>query len=106
MYPMWISYKLREDKADDPINKYSDRYKNLMAALKVMSPDFSWSEPSSFHVINSKFGIETCLEVLKKAINPQIDIVVLGVFYEHPIYIIGHNENDSIYKLISCIKYS
>ncbi|MBI4923487.1 MAG: hypothetical protein HY834_17245 [Devosia nanyangense] len=98
MATFWITFRIANDAG------YSDRYDALNAAID-RSCDGWWVEPTSFYLVNSSLDIDALATRLKAAINPRVDLVLVGMPDFKSARVVGKTDYlDSLRALMPFVK--
>ena len=74
MAKYWVTFRLTENLTRP------GRYRALTTALSEIG-SFHWSEPTSFVAFESNLSLEQVGLYLKRAVDPNIDLVLVGLSY-------------------------
>lgn len=99
MATYWMNFRIKDDKT------YSDRYDALMTAIGDISTGH-WADTTSFIVFASAEKMDSVAETLKNAINPDTDLIVIGMPDFKIARLIGETQDNDIFDLIPFIKYA
>lgn len=97
METFWISFRIADT------NTYNDRYEALIETIRSVASKW-WLEPSSFIVFSSSQKIDNIAASLKEAIDPEIDLAILGMPDYKSVRLVGLTEDPDIFKLIPFAK--
>ncbi len=82
----WATFRLKKDAT------YNDRYNALVKAFEDAGSLF-WAEPTSFVAFDSEHSIDAIAAHLKRALNPQVDILLLYITETASARYVGTPEN-------------
>lgn len=99
MKTFWVSFRIKDDAG------YDDAYKSLTDALQgVADATCWWFETTSFYIFNSEYSTDQVANHIKANIRPDRDLVVLGMPNFKGGRVIGHCEDQDIFRLIPDMK--
>lgn len=89
----WLSFRLEDNRS------YRARYDALMDAVQQLSQKW-WVEPSSFLVFSSSESIDSVAAAVKAAVDPNVDLVTIGMPDYKSARLIGNNGDPDVFDLI------
>jgi hypothetical protein len=93
----WLTFRLEMNAT------YSNRHQALMDAVERISTGW-WTEPTSFLVFESDQSIDGVAGTAKSAINPAIDLVLIGMPDYKSARVIGTVTDPDLFKLVPFTK--
>lgn len=94
-----VTFRLKQNRT------YQDRYDKLVSAIADVAAGYkTWEEPTSCVVLGSKYEIDPVAEHLKKAIDPNVDVILILKTDYKDARVVGTVEDDDIFALIPYAK--
>jgi hypothetical protein len=94
----WLTFRLADDAT------YSTRLDKLTKAVQDVTAGTWWVEPTSFLLFQSASDIDAVAAIVKAAINPAKDIVLIGMPDYKSARIIGASTDPDLFKLMPFTK--
>jgi hypothetical protein len=93
----WLTFRIENDAG------YRNRYDALIEAIRVISSKW-WVEPTSFLLFESARDIDGVAAVSKAAINPRIDMALVGMPDFKSARLVGASTDQDIFALMPFTK--
>jgi hypothetical protein len=94
----WLTFRIHDDAG------YDDRRESLYKEIDTIS-DVWWVEPTSFVLFRSDQSMAQVCGVVSRAINPNVDLVVVGMPEYKSMRTIGELKNyDALAILVPFVK--
>lgn len=97
MASYWVTFRLERTST------YGIRHEALTQAVAGLGPRW-WTEPTSFILFESVASIDEVAEVVKDAIDPAIDMALVGMPDYKSARVIGHLEDNDLFELMPFTK--
>lgn len=94
----WLSFTL--DEATVGNRTYNARYKALYDTIHEISGTDYWEKTTSFIVFDTNKTIDQVTALVKKAVSPTYDLVLIRSLDVKAARIFGPNTNNNIFKLM------
>jgi hypothetical protein len=91
MSQYWVTFRIAQDAT------YDKRYAGLMQALIDVRTG-SWSETTSFLLVNSPLGLNQVAAAFAKPLNSSTDLLVVCEMFTHNSVYLGDLEYSDIFK--------
>ena len=91
----FVTFRLEENET------YKHRYGDLMDFLQDTSNGTYWDEPTSFVLFDSTDELQHIVSGLKRCIDNETDIVVLGIVARGKLMPIGAKESVAAFNYIA-----
>lgn len=93
----WLTFRLRDSGGWE--RTYHQRLADLDAEVKAAAGSDWWAEPTSFYIFSSEEGISAIVARVKRAIDEEADLVVIGMTAVKGGRIVGAVDDKDIYRL-------
>ena len=90
-YRYWATFRLKQNPT------WQKRYTALGLAFDKVGSRF-WQEPTSFVAFNSVQVLENVARILKPALDPNVDLLVLALSDTSSCCYIGTPDNAAVFK--------
>ena len=97
MATFWMTHRLEDDA------NYAQRYDNLVEAVRKISTKW-WVEPTSFLLFSSERDIDGVAAVVKTAINPRVDMALIGMPDFKSARVVGASADQDLFELMPFTK--
>jgi D-aminopeptidase len=98
MATYWLTFRFHDNATSD------ERRDELYEAISQLATKW-WIEPTSFLVFDSGHGIDSIAAKVKAAINPSIDLVLIGMPEVKSCRLIGKSdEYQTLVELVPFVK--
>lgn len=96
----WLSFRLH--KSDGYERTYDQRLQDLNDEIKAASGDGAnwWLETTSFFIFRSSESLDTIVARVRRAIDDDVDLVVLRKMNNQSGRVIGACKDKDIFKLV------
>ena len=100
----WLSFRLKDSEGYE--RTYSKRLQDLDDEIKVSCGNGSkwWFETSSFFIFDSQESLTTIVTRVKRAIDVDVDLVVIRLMNNQDGRVIGNCTDPDIFTLVPHLK--
>ena len=91
----FLAFRLEHDE------RYDLRYRKLEDIINDVSGGNCWKDPTSFMIFSAKKTRRHIINKVKKCIDEDQDIVVIGKPGKSKMWIVGEIDDDSVFDLVN-----